>query len=537
MTENNNISVYNSPDEIPLYEKQHVKPIDFDGLPNFNVIRMFINYIMCVKDSYPEFAWQNGLSMLSTLVRRRLFTKMNGELIYLNLWTLSLGLSGYARKSGAIGIGKRIVGNAIEHTFLPEDTTPEGLIEAMASRLLIPRVRKDGTSTVERIDRDLQGNIPSSQMALWKDEAGQMYAAMGKAHMQGMGELFCKLHGCPSEYYKKLTSKSIVIENAYFTMNLATTPASFLKHANSGDIDTGFIARHLIVAPSYIKDRKPLKEDSERDNAVEQVITKALKTIDGILPDNELKFQFQEGVLDLIDRWAAEHEEFFARTKDEKMSSFFAKYQMDTVRIAALIELGNIPYYLAMNKRDSEEVHIQGKFKDESTNYLDIIKDLPENINYELTKLNISLASMLFALKTMDSVYLPHVANLDFIDGKASFQNDVQKFYALMERVKKMNRSSMVKKFSQSRLEEITYDAVAEGHIEVCQVATATKPQFWFVYKPTDTTNFKLKADYSNVVIDEFEPDIKMKFKAPKEVMESIIVNMGKTVHDGLPDW
>lgn len=514
------VPVYNSADEIPIYEKRHVQQIDFDGLPKFNVIWLFANYIMNVKDSYPEFAWQNGIAILSALVRRRMYIKMNGEFTYLNIWTLSLGQSGYARKSGSMGIGRRNLTNAISGILLPEDTSPEGLIEAMATTIKVPNKQKDGTKTMESIEMEQEGEIPFSQRSLWKDEAGQLYAGMQKAHMQGIGELFCKLHGCPNEYYKKLTSKSIVIENAYFSMNLATTPASFMRHMTDDNINTGFGTRHLIVAPSYIKSRKPLKEDSDRDSDLEVIITKSIKVIDSVIPEGGLRIRFQDGVLEAIDEWAAEREEFFAKTKDEKMSSFFAKYQTDTIRIAALIELGNIPYYLAVNDWKGGEFHINDTYKDDGNDYLELINSLPEEINYQLSKLNISLASAQYALKLMDSMYLPYIANLNFNDEKNGRHNDVQKFYTLLEKEKKMNRSILLKKLgvSSDKLETIQLDGLVAGHIEVCTVKTKTKPQTWYVYKPTDETKFGFQVDYSNVQIEEFKPDMKMKFAAPKDI-------------------
>ncbi len=529
ITENaaENTKVYNSPDEIPVYEKQHIKPIDFDGLPNFNVIKLFADYIMDVKDSYPEYAWQNGISMLSAIARKRLYFSLNGELSYLNLWTMSLGQSGYARKSGVMSIAKRILSNAVENIFLPEDATPEALIESMASIIELPSKDKGkdkDNSTMESFDMDVKGQIPSSQKTLWKDEAGQMYASMGKAHMQGMGELLNVLHGCQPEYNKKLVRKNIIIKDIYFTMNLTTTPESFMKHMTAENISTGFGPRHLIVSPSYIKPRKPITQSSKRDNEIEQVITKALKIIDNIFATQKLEIQYQEGIFETINEWAGEREEFFAKTENEKMASFFGKYQTAAVKIATLIELGNIPYYIAEMKMNPEKVHITASgdfyindiYKNEDKDYLKMINSLPDDTKFKLSNITISLASLQFALKMMDSMYMQYIASMEFNESLNIRQNDIQKFYEILEKEKKVNHSIMLKKLglSSDKLNAIQFDGVMMGHIEVCEVKTKTKPQIWYVYKKDEGKNLVFDINYSNIQIKEFKPDIKMNYAA-----------------------
>lgn len=511
------VPIYNSPDEIPIPKDQQIPRIDFDGLPDYNVIKIFVNYVADIKDSYPEYAWQNALAMLSALTRRRLHAKMNGEFVYMNLWTLSLGISGYARKSGAIEIARRILNCAVENIFLPEDTTPEGLIKAMATKVSISTKATSNKKCVISSENDMGEEIPFSQRALWKDEAGQLYAQMGKSHMQGMGELFCKLHGCGAPYIKELASERIIIRDYYFPMNLATTPVSFLNHATNDDISTGFIARHLIVNPSYSKNRMPIKEDSDSSDQTEHLIIKCIKIIDKVLANQGLRARFPDEQLDIIDKWAEEREEYFAMNNNETMSSFFAKYQTNVMRIATLIELGNIPYYI-LNNLTSDNIHadilpINKIYPNRKSDNIEDLLDLPDRLDYELCELKISTASIQFALKMMDSIYIPYAANLELNSEKSYFKNDVEKVEQLMKKNRKMDHSSLLKaaKLKACTLTESMHSLLESETITFCQVRTKTKPQLWYSYIPSDKINYNFKLDYSKVNIQRFEPDMKFK--------------------------
>ncbi len=128
------IPIFSTADEIPIGE-QIVKPINMDGLPKYNTIVKFMDYMSTISDTYPEFSFQGGLAILSTIVRRRICVRLNGRAIYPYLWLGNLGQSGYARKSAAMdGVRDAVTGAKIGSMFLPIDVTPEGLLDELATR-------------------------------------------------------------------------------------------------------------------------------------------------------------------------------------------------------------------------------------------------------------------------------------------------------------------------------------------------------------------------------------------------------------------
>jgi hypothetical protein len=250
--------ILESVDEIEIPEYSNIPPINFEGLPEYNIIKKFVNYVSNLSDTYPEYSFTNALSCLATITRRRLFFKFNGKSHYPNLIILNLGLSGYSRKSASKSMIENMIKFAGIEVFLPEDITPEALIETMADpseeeaneENNSPKLKIKSPGYIEPIIRP---DVPPAQKAIWKDEAGQLYNQMNKPHMQSMKELICILYDCPPNYVKEKVSaeSALILTNPCLNMNLATTPTSFFNNITQTDIGTGFLARHNIVNPSY----------------------------------------------------------------------------------------------------------------------------------------------------------------------------------------------------------------------------------------------------------------------------------------------
>jgi hypothetical protein len=120
--------ILESVDEIENPEDSNIPPINFDGLPEYNIIKQFVNYVSNLSDTYPEYSFTNALSCLATITRRRLYFKFNGKSHYPNHIILNLGLSGHSKKSASKSMIENIIKVAEIEVFLPEDITPEALI-------------------------------------------------------------------------------------------------------------------------------------------------------------------------------------------------------------------------------------------------------------------------------------------------------------------------------------------------------------------------------------------------------------------------
>jgi hypothetical protein len=78
---------------------------------------------------------------------------LNGRDEYTNVWTLNLGQSGYARK-GSMWKYQDLLQEAIGDTFLPLDTTPEGLIDIIADKIETTGYDKQAGEHVKKVEFD-----------------------------------------------------------------------------------------------------------------------------------------------------------------------------------------------------------------------------------------------------------------------------------------------------------------------------------------------------------------------------------------------
>jgi len=504
----NEVKILDSVDEIEIPEENNIPPINFDGLPEYNLTKQFVNYVSDVSDTYPEYSCTNGLSSLGTITRRRLYFKFNGRKHYTNLFNLNLGISGYPRKSASQSMIKHAMKVAGIEVFLPEDITPEALIEAMS----------DSTDEVENGEFDVptvkpikmpgyiepivRPKIPPAQKAIWKDEAGQLYAQMNKPHMQSMKELLCVLYDCPPNYIKKKVSAEapFILTNPCLNMNLATTPTLFFNNTTQSDINTGFLARHNIVNPSYTKVRKPLTQDGEKDEKMFDALVKAMDNLDYILGENELKIVLSEEFMKLLDEWAEQRENKFRKEHNDAMGSFFARFQINVVKIAILIELGNLPYYISRyvdmhNNNLPDEITInaskmmeesRAQENDFSMNDLNSFLKNDEIKRFKLEKMDVSIESLLFAIKLYDELFIPYTYEIVTKSKIDVYQNHVNIVYNFIRTKKISDYSEALRGCNMKAKDfgEVIDTLFSAGALKIFTVKGKTKNKIYLVYMP-----------------------------------------------------
>lgn len=483
---------YETPDKIPTYE-QIVPPINMDGLPKYNLVRKFMDNLSETSDTYPEYAMQGGFTALSIITRRRLHTKLNGSEIYPILWNIVLGPSGYARKTVALKRTRKVLSLAVgKEAILPDDVTPQALIDRMATKTLIRSSANDcsGWFDVSEKYADKECRIPRSQRGYIRDEVSQMFAQMRNSGSSWLQELFLKLYS-GEDYDKALVNKIQIVEEPFFSMLISTTPESFKKHMTKENLRSGFLARQLVTNPEYEKTRKPLQEDSENNAQVMQDLINEFKLLDSLIGDNDTSIRagFQDGVLEMLDKWVEERETYYRKMRDEDHLIYIPRYQESAVSMALLIELGNIPHIV-------KKENIIG-----------------ENINFMLTSLRISKASMGFALKLIDSVFSPYHDTLGLRDESQRFEKgNLAKVEKLLKYHRKLDYSTIQRNtgIPAKQLHDIIETMLEAGMIEKCYAKKDGSRQkgLWLIYIPAFTNKFVFETDYSKIQIEEYTPEM-----------------------------
>ena len=529
-------------EDIKMPKIDEIAPISFEGLPKYNLVCMLKEYVASYSDPYPEYCFQNGIAMLSTLTRRRLKMGINGREEFTNVWTLSLGQSGYARKGGMWKY-QTMLKEAIGDTFLPHDATPEGLIDIMADRIETTAYDKKAGVQVKKVEfdsRDYPGKIRKAVCSLWKDEAGQFYAELNKTHKQSQKEFLCTLFDCTANYEKKLSGKYFIIRDTFYGMNLATTPAAFKEHCVGRDVHTGFIARHNIVSPTYKKKRKEITENKDEDTVIENGFVEMIKAIDKLIPKECLRVRIGQKNIDILEEWAARGEEFFRNRNDDMMGSFFARFQISVLKMAVLLELGNLPYYLTdyLLHREgsglitSETVEINIGELNKSTpvdnNKIgELLQNHPLTTNYEISSISISTSTLLYVIDLFNKMYIPYTHKLceDLIVSK-KFSN-VRDVEMIIKEKGLIDRRSLLKK-SKMHTDELdkALDTLftSETAIEY-QVKRKTKPATWYLYNPSNYTTFDFSiANVDKIPREDYTIVLTKKKRKPSAVIEAYYI-------------
>lgn len=510
------VETYPSIEDVPI-PRSDIAPVNLDGMPRYNFVKLLVEANRKMTDAYPEYSLQTGFAGLSAVVRRRAHFNMNGSTRYLNLWAILLGLSS-SRKSVPMGIIEYIIREAVGETFLPSQCTPETLQKLLACR----HGERMKTGETEITELDKPGEIPHGQRTYLKDEAGSLYSQLGKPHMKGLIDLLNELYDCKAKMPDyTLSNDTYELERLYFTMLAATTSADFCKHMTSGDASTGFLPRHLIVNPTYPTVRGPLRVTSGEDSLRTKALIHSLKIINVLFGENDIELEFEEGILSLngddyagfANKWS-EGRELFFKAKKHELDSFFGKYQTTALKLAALIDIGNLPYVLStLDSLDISDINTTVNPTDipnDDEIYQKILSvNLEKVAKLRIERLTVTLASYIYAARLFDNVYLPYASSIMADIGEA---NGVQpstndKVYNVMRARGKLTRNELLRKTKcNSHDLDVAIASMEEaGSLKTVRILGKTKPIVVYVFIQMDNEEFtKLPYSGNDVDIKEF---------------------------------
>jgi hypothetical protein len=501
-----------------------IAPVDFEGLPRYNFVKLLVEANKKMTDAYPEYTMQTGFAALSAVVRRRAHFNMNGSTRYLNIWAILLGQPS-SRKSGPMTISENIIRDAVGETFLPSQCTPETMQKILACR----HGERTKTGEIVTTELDKFGEIPHGQRVYWKDEAGSLYSQLGKQHMKGCIDLFNELYDCKEKMPDyTLSNDTYELEKLYFAMIAATTYDDFCKHMTSGDANTGFLPRHLIVNPTYTRKRGPIRITSGEDTLRTKALIHSLKIINILFGENDIELDFEEGIISLdgdenagfINKWSSERESLFCAKKHE-LESFFGKYQTTAIKLAALIDIGNLPYILStMESLDVGEINTlvnPSEIPSDEEIYRKIMSvDLEKVAKLRIEKLTVTLASFVYAARLFDNVYLPYANSImmNISEANGVQPSSIDKVYNVMRRRLVMERDKLLRttKCCSNDLNCVIDSMEEAGSLKTVKISGKTKPTTAYVYIQNDNEKFAtIPYSGNDMEISDFHTHVTLK--------------------------
>lgn len=170
-----------------------------------------------------------ALSILAAVIGRRVYMRLGSGIVHANLWCLIVGNSSTTKKTSALKLGKRILGQVIPDERLADASSPEGLIAACG-------------------DMKTQSAMHCGDYApawLWPDEFSRLPKAFQRDFMAGWEQTVILLKDGDS-FTKRLANKKIVVPAMHLTWCSASVMDDLTNALSVDNYLSGLIPRFAI---------------------------------------------------------------------------------------------------------------------------------------------------------------------------------------------------------------------------------------------------------------------------------------------------
>lgn len=227
-------------------------------LPVGNFIRHYIEYAECFTDAAEDYHLAHGMVLMSAATNGLKIRPIpGGPWMGTNIYCMIYGVTTNSRKSYCMEIAKRVMNAAGKEWALPEQFSPEGLVETLAERSEASIMYQDEFTTI------LEGMLKQKYMAplrgillqLYKDRNLQRRLASQKKGAEG-------------------GDRTVEVKDAHLSLIGNVTPAIGANLKDSW-IEDGFLNRMLIVLPNN-------REKVVKIDEIEEIGPDEINRLDGV---------------------------------------------------------------------------------------------------------------------------------------------------------------------------------------------------------------------------------------------------------------
>lgn len=279
--------------------------LDFANLlPPDGFIKDYLDYASPLTEAPKIFHLSLALTILSTVVNRKIYIPFGGTSIKPNLWMVLIAPTSFYRKSTAISIGIDLLRDLCPELLLPNDFSREafiGVLEQYPVGLLVHY------------------------------EFQTLLQILGLSYMPGTKALLTELYDCPTKFTRKLKKETLILENPFLSLIAATTSEWLTTNTENREVQSGFLARCMFV-PVYSKE-KVLIFPPPANLTLKQKLLAQLEEISSVSGEVDLsliKAQHEDYVLNLRGSIS---------DSDVTMAGFISRLEINLLKIAALIEV------------------------------------------------------------------------------------------------------------------------------------------------------------------------------------------------------
>jgi hypothetical protein len=197
----------------------------------------YTNYCSETTDAPPEYHRYVAMSLIGSLLGKKVFFQLGDTEIYPNLWLILLAPSSLYRKSTSISLGCKIISNINRDIFYPPQFSQEKILEILNEKPSGIFVFYEFLTFMKMLDRD---------------------------YMAGTKSMFTELFDVPDYFSRKTKSVEVNIKKPCISILSATTVNWFLEAIQEQDMEGGFLPRFLYVpAQTKLKDN-PLPDPVDK---------------------------------------------------------------------------------------------------------------------------------------------------------------------------------------------------------------------------------------------------------------------------------
>ena len=246
-------------------------------------IQRYTRWASSRTDASPNFHPVMGHTMIATVINRKRWFPSQHKDYFPNLLTMLLAQSG-KRKSVALSYPEHdILPVAAPNLILPNEVTPEGLLDILSSE-------------------------PSGVMFM--DEAGSFFnLCKDRAYGSRLREIIPKLYDCPPQFRRKLSQRWVSCKDIYLNQALAIAWENFTEnYLQPAWITSGFLPRYFPILGRTIE-RKPIRRRHGSVDTVRAELAEELKQLRERLAEPR-SMEITDAALDRLEAFQAALEEW-----------------------------------------------------------------------------------------------------------------------------------------------------------------------------------------------------------------------------------
>ena len=194
--------------------------LDLDYDPSGGFLRNFCEYVEPITDAPAVYYPVAGLVTLSAIVGRNVTARFGPQRIVPNQFVCILGQSSLFRKSTMITIAQQLIQAVRPESVLPNEFTPERLLELLQK-------------------------TPVGFFG-WKELTGYL-ARASRDYMSGAKEILMELYDCPDEYRREIKSSSVRVQHSAISIFSASATTWLSEQLKGPDLRSGFLNRFCFV--------------------------------------------------------------------------------------------------------------------------------------------------------------------------------------------------------------------------------------------------------------------------------------------------